>query len=79
MGKLKDARGKLEDNFISKLLSSELREMIQNKEKEVQGSIESIKTQIRQIENLLTTMSNAEQAISSKIKDAAQSTVDVFL
>lgn len=77
--KLQAERQKLETNFVSKALSTPLREMIQNKEKQVQGSIESIKTQIKQIENLLTTMSTAEQTIGGKIKEAAQTNVDAFM
>lgn len=76
---LKKERESLEKNFVSKLLSTPLREMISNKEKQVQGSIESIKTQIKQIENLLATMSAAESAIDGKIKEAANSNVAAFM
>ncbi len=77
--KLQTERAKLETNFVSQALSTPLRDMIKSKEKQVQGSIESIKTQIRQIENLLNTMSTAEQAIGGKIKEAAQTNVDAFM
>lgn len=77
--KLQSEREKLETNFVSEVLSTPLREMIKNKEKQVQGSIESIKTQIRQIENLLTTMSTAEQTIGGKIKEAADTNVNAFM
>lgn len=77
--KLKTEREKLEKNFVSKALSAPLREMIQKKEIQVQGSIESIKTQIRQIENLLNTMSTAEGNIGNKIQEAANSNVDAFM
>lgn len=79
LAKLKDERQKLEQNFVSKALSTPLREMIRNKEQEVQGSIDSIKTQIAQIENLLNTMSVAEKNIENKIKEAEQLVVDAFL
>ena len=52
LGKLREARGKLEQNFVSKLLSADLRDLITTKEREVEGSIESIQTQINQINNL---------------------------
>lgn len=77
--KLQAEREKLERNFVSKALSASLREMIIKKEKQVQGSIVSIETQIKQIENLLTSMSSAEQAIDSKIKAAAQTNVEAFM
>lgn len=77
--KLQNERAKLEENFISKVLSGSLRDMIQTKEKEVQGSIASIQTQIAQIEAFLNRMSVAETAIGSKIKEAAQSNVEAFL
>ncbi len=77
--KLRSERQKLETNFVSKALSTPLREMIQNKEKQVQGSIESIKKQIVQIENLLSTMSTAEKNIEGKIKEAAQTNVEAFM
>lgn len=79
LGKLQAQRAKLEQSFVSKALSSQLRDMIKNKEKQLQGSIESIKTQITQIETLLNTMSAAEQTIDGKIKEAAQSNVDAFM
>ena len=79
LGKLKTERGKLEQNFISKVLSASLIDMIKNKETQVNGSIESIKIQIKQIETLLTNMSSAEQTIDAKIKAAAQSNVDAFM
>lgn len=79
LGKLQAERAKLEQNFVSATLSAPLREMIKNKEKQVQGSIDSILTQIKQIENLLTSMSTAEKTINEKIKEAADSNVDVFM
>lgn len=77
--KLQAERGKLETNFVSKALSTPLRDMIKSKETQVQGSIDSIKTQIKQIENLLTMMSTAEQTIDGKIKEAAQNNVEAFM
>lgn len=79
LDKLRTERQKLETNFVSKALSTPLRDMIQNKEKQVQGSIESIKKQIDQINNLLTTMSSAEKNIEGKIKEAAQTNVGAFM
>lgn len=77
--KLQAERARLEENFVSKALSTPLRDMIIGKETQVQGSIESIQTQIRQIENLLTMMSAAEQTIDGKIKEAAQTNVEAFM
>ena len=77
--KLQDQRGKLESCFASKVISTPLREMIQNKEKQVQGSIDSIQVQIKQIENYLQTMSTAETNISGVLKEAAQTNVEAFM
>ena len=79
LGKLQGERANLEKNFISAALSLPLREMIKGKEKEVRGSIESIQTQIEQIELFLQEMSVAENEVDSKIKEAANTVVEQFI
>lgn len=67
---LKKQREKLESNFISKVLSPSLRDMIEAKENEVQKSMDNVQKQITKIENRLTSLNTAESNINQQISKA---------
>lgn len=75
---LQTQRQKLNENFISRVLTPGLIDMIKNKENEVQKSMQNVQKQIEKIEARLTSLHTSETTISGKISEAAESHSKAF-